>query len=314
VQTDGTFTIYPLPSNSKTPAVYDVVIHGPNIATIIIKNIAVVTTTPSLTAAASTAGSVATTTASGAVSLGTFIPRPSTSYLVNITPSSSAALPPGAAVTFYQTLSAKSEIPYAIDEVGIDPFNLNLQTAEPLATNTVDTGTYSSNGGTITTTSSTPVETLGSYKVGGSAPLFTDAVSGTLVQPPASAVGANAASSTTPVTVAVPSLAPANGSSTASITASVTQTSPGLYNQGALIVAHNGAVIGTAPLDANALPTSGAGSVVVNGLPSGSDAVYDLSVIVWNSANPAGTFKHESVATPVNLAGGSATGVAVTID
>ncbi len=39
VQTDGTFTIYPLPSNSKTPTVYDVVIHGPNIATIIIKNV-----------------------------------------------------------------------------------------------------------------------------------------------------------------------------------------------------------------------------------------------------------------------------------
>src|SRR6202007_2490289 len=37
VQTDGTFTIYPLQSNSKNPTAYDVVIHGPNIATIIIK-------------------------------------------------------------------------------------------------------------------------------------------------------------------------------------------------------------------------------------------------------------------------------------
>ena len=134
VQTDGTFTIYPLQSNSKTPTVYDVVIHGPNITTIIIKNVSVTTTTPSLTGAASTTGSVATTTATGAVSIGTFIPTAATAFVANITPTATASLPPGAAVTFYQTLPASNEVPYAIDEVGIDPLNLNLQTAEQLST------------------------------------------------------------------------------------------------------------------------------------------------------------------------------------
>ncbi|HEY0339760.1 MAG TPA: DUF4382 domain-containing protein, partial [Steroidobacteraceae bacterium] len=101
VQTDGTFTIYPLPSNSSTPTVYDVVIHGPTISTIIIKNVSVTTTTPTLTGAASTAGSVATTTATGAVSIGTFIPTAATTFIANITPTASASLPPGAAATFY---------------------------------------------------------------------------------------------------------------------------------------------------------------------------------------------------------------------
>src|SRR5581483_2676875 len=135
-----TFTIYPLPSNSKNPTAYDVVIHGPNIATIVIKNVSVTTTTPSLTAAANTTGAVATTTASGAVSLGTLIPRSAFSYLVSLPSKAGAGLPPGAAVTFYQTLPGANEVPYAIDEVGIDPVNRYLVTPEALAASNIDSG------------------------------------------------------------------------------------------------------------------------------------------------------------------------------
>ncbi|MGH8324686.1 MAG: hypothetical protein ACRETD_12955, partial [Steroidobacteraceae bacterium] len=143
VQTDGTFTIYPLPSNSSTPTVYDVVIHGPGIATIIIKSVSVAPSKPTITASNTTAGSTATTTDSSAVSLGTFIPRAATSsYTVNVTPTASATLPAGSAITFYQTLPAAGEVPYTIDEVGIDPFNFNLQTPAALAVATIDTGTY----------------------------------------------------------------------------------------------------------------------------------------------------------------------------
>jgi Domain of unknown function (DUF4382) len=306
VQSDGTFTLYPLPSNSKTPTTYDVVIHGPGIATLIIKNVSVTTTPPSLAGAASTTGSVASTTATTPVSLGTFIPRAATSFLVQVTPTSSAALPPGAAVTFYQTLPASGEVPYVIDEVGVDPFIFNLVSPEPLSMGTIDSGTYSSSGSTITVTSSTPAEGAGTYGVGATAPLYADSVSST------KAALSSGTSNTTPVNVSVPGLTPAGGSAVGSITATV--TSPGHFDQGELIVSHNGAVVGTASL--NAALTSGA-QATVGALPSGTTPYY-LSVIVWNSSNPGpaatgGSFTYESIASPVTVSAGGATGVQVAI-
>lgn len=322
VQTDGTFTIYPLQSNSSTPTVYDVVIHGPNIFTIIIKNVSVTTTTPSLTGAAATTGSVATTTATGAVSIGTFIPTPAPAFVANITPTATASLPPGAAVTFYQTLPASNEVPYAIDEVGIDPLNLNLQTAEQLSTGNIQSGTYSSSGSTVTVTSSTPTETTtasgkAAYRVGATAPLYADgAVSfstmvvsntGSLVPAP-STTTTTTPTPPTPVAVAVPSLTPANSSATGSIAAAVTVPA-GSYIGGELIVSHNGAIVGVGSIASSAL-LSGTGSVPVNGLPSGDVGNYYLSAILWTSS----AFKSESITSPVTVTGGSPTDVAVTID
>jgi Domain of unknown function (DUF4382) len=315
VQTDGTFTIYPLPSNSSTPTVYDVVIHGPNIATMLIKNVSVTTSPPSLTPAASTTGSVGTTTVGTPVSLGTFIPTAATStYTANITPSTTASLPPGAAVTFYQTLPGTGEVPYAIDEVGLDPINLNLQTAEPLSASTIQVGTYASSGSTITLTSATPQEGASKYRVGATAPLYADNVGTAIVAPPAAATTpptttttTTPPSSTADSTVPSPTLTPSNGSATASITANISQASS--YAGGELLVSHNGAVIGTAAIGSTTLASGG--SVTVSGLPGGSTAQYYLSVIVWDAA---GTMTYQSITSPVNLSGGSVTGVAVAID
>ncbi|HWW79527.1 MAG TPA: DUF4382 domain-containing protein [Steroidobacteraceae bacterium] len=317
VQTDGTFTIYPLASNSSTPAVYDVVIHGPNITTIIIKNVSVTTTTPSLTGAAATAGSVATTTATGAVSIGTFIPTAANAFVANITPTATASLPPGAAVTFYQTLPASNEVPYAIDEVGIDSLNLNLQTSEQLSTGNIQSGTYSSSGSAITVTSSTPTETTNAsgaaaYRVGATAPLYADGTlsfSTMVVSNAASLVPASSTTTTpTPVAVAVPSLTPANSSAAGSIAAAITAPA-GSYIGGELIVSHDGAIVGVAPISSSTL-LNGTGSATVNGLPSGDVGNYYLSVILWTSSS----FKSESITSPVTVTGGSATDVAVTID
>jgi hypothetical protein len=321
VQTDGTFTIYPLPSNSSTPTVYDVVIHGPNIATIIIKSVSVTTTTPSLTAAASTTGAVATTTASGAVSLGTFIPRAATkgSFAVNITPTATSSLPSGAAVVFYQTLPASGEVPYAIDEVGIDSVNLNLQSYEALSADTIDSGTYSSSGSAITVTGSTPTEfTNGtaSYRVAGTAPLYADgapSLNTVVTATTASMIPAPSTTTTTtpptPVTVSVPGLTPANASAAASIAAAITAPA-GTYTGGELLVSHNGAVIGAASIPSSAL-LNGTGSVTVSGLPSGDVGNYYLSAILWSST----AFQYESVASPVTtVTGGSTTNVAVTLN
>ena len=304
VQTDGTFTIYPLQSNSKTPTVYDVVIHGPNIATIIIKNVSVATTTPSLTDAASTTGSVATTTASGAVSLGTFIPQAADAFSTQIIPSTTSPLPGSAAVTFYQTLPASGEVPYAIDEVGIDPINGNLQTPEVLSLGAVQSGTYASSGSTITVTSSTPAEGPSKYRVSAVAPLYTD---GSLSSA-AVVDGTTAQALTTPLTVTVSGLTPADGSAAATLSATITESSPGTYTGGELLVSHNGAVIGTATIPSSALLT-GSGTATVSGLPSGSGNYY-LSAILWSGT----AFNYESVAAPVTVSGGTSTQVAVALN
>ena len=303
LQTDGTFTIYPLQSNSKTPTVYDVVIHGPNIATIIIKNVSVTTTTPSLTDAASTTGAVATTTATGAVSLGTFIPRAANAFSAQIIPSTTSPLPGGAAVTFYQTLPASGEVPYAIDEVGIDPIAGNLQTPEVLSQGSIYSGTYASSGSTITVTSSTPADGASTYHVSTTAPLYTD---GAISSAP-TVNGSTAQSLTTPLTVTVSGLTPADGAAPTTLSASITESSPGTYTGGELLVSHNGAVIGSAPI-ASSILMSGSGTVTVPGLPSASGSYY-LSAILWSGS----AFNYESVASPVTVSAGT-TQVAVPLN
>ncbi len=166
VQTDGTFTLYPLPSNSSTPTNYDVVIHGAGIATMIVKTIPVTVTPPTSSSTVSTAV-VATTTATTPVSIGTLNPRAATPFYVNLTPVAGAPLPGGAAVVFYQTLPAANELPYVIEEAAVDPINLNLALAQPLsAAATIDSGTYTASGTTLTLTSSTPAEGGGNVSRG----------------------------------------------------------------------------------------------------------------------------------------------------
>jgi hypothetical protein len=293
LNSDGTFTIYPLLSNSKTPTAYDVVIHGPNIATIIIKNVSVTTTTPTTTAAANTTGAVATTTASGAVSLGTLIPQTATSYAVTLDPGGGAALPAGAALAFYQTLQGANEVPYTIDEVGIDPVNQQLVTSESLGTSNIFTGTYSSNGGAITLTSATPAEKAGVYDVGATAPLFTDSTGISQVAPPTTGNSTKIQS--------LPTLQPANGAGSATLNVTVGMDPKG-HDYGTLLVSHNGALVGSAPLSSSALQ-NGNMVVPVSGLPTGN--VYYLSVILGNTADPT-NMTYQSFPNAVNLAGGNA--------
>jgi hypothetical protein len=310
VTTGGTFTLYPLLSNSSTPTTYDVVIHGAGIATMIIKSVPVTVTPPVSTSSSTTGSSTAATTATTPVSIGTFTPRAAdkTSFSANVTPTASATLPAGATVSFYQTLPASGEVPYVIEEAAIDPFNFTLGSDEPLsAATTIDSGTYTTSGATITLTSSTPTQGAGTYGVGASAPLFTDGPISSTVAPPA-------AGTTTAVRATVPALTVASGASATSITASVTQATAGKYDQGQVIVTRDGAVIGTAPLDT---ALTGGGTVTINGLPGGnsfSSALYDLSVRVWKSTDPAGTLSRQWFSSPVDLRRGSATGVALTIN
>jgi hypothetical protein len=312
VLSGGSFLLYPLATNSSTnsPLTYDVVIHGPDIATIIVKGVQVprptspsistttaatttvttptnsytVPSTTTRTTTGTTTGTRATANANvNAVSIGTLTPRaaassPPTSFTANMSAAPGAPLPAGAVVNFYQTLGGQGEVPYVIESSPIDPFNQVLFNAEALSVGTVDSGTWSTNG-TVTVVSAAPKEGAGTYLVAASAPGFSD---GTLspkvsVSPPKSGTAM----------VVVPALTLESGATAGSLAAAVVATAPGKYDQGQLLLSHDGAVVAAASLDA--VLTQGAGGIVtVAGLPSGTpDAVYYATVRAWKSSDPS---------------------------
>jgi hypothetical protein len=274
VHSDGTFTLYPLATSSSSPTSYDLVIHGPSIASIIIKGVAVSVGAPSSTTP---------------VNVGTITPRAATSFTVNLT--TTTPLPAGALVGFYQTLPGTTEVPYLIEQQPIDPFTRKFDVDQGISAESLDYGTFSASGVSLNT-ATTPTEGTSTYRVAASAPLFTDGVLTTTVSP-----------KTTPV--AVPTLSPASGiTNTTGVTMS--QTSPGTFDSGQLIISHDGAIVATAPLD-TIMGRSGASTLTIS-LPSGSgaagsrnSALYYVSVRVWNSTNPAGTLNRVTYPNALDL-------------
>ena len=90
----------------------------------------------------------------------------------------------------------------------------------------------------------------------------------------------------------MPTLQPASGTA-GTVSIAVTPIAAGKYNQGELIVSHDGAIVQTVAID-SALTQNGGATLQILGVPAGGsasaidNAVYYLSVRAWNSANTAG--------------------------
>jgi len=201
-------------------------------------------------------------------------------------------------------------VPYVIEHSAIDPFNKTMQTDVAVSLANVQMSTYAAGGQALTLTSATPVEGAGSYTVAASATGFSDGALNTTVSAP----------TTGPTALTSPSaLSVASGASSVSVTAHITQTSAGSYNRGQLIISRDGTIIGTASLDA-ALAVATGGDVTVNNLPGGSASVplatglYDVSVRVWNAADPVNTLQHRSFPVAVDVRYGSVSGVSIAIN
>jgi hypothetical protein len=345
VQSDGSFLLYPLTTNSSTtsPLTYDVVIHGPDIATIIIKGVQVprpssssttthqattlttpttsviIPSTTTTTTGTTTGTSSGTSTNTGStntnvnsVSIGTLTPRaaaaaPPTSYAANVSTAPGALLPAGAVVNFYQTLGTQGAVPYVIESSPIDPFNQVLFNDQALSLGTIDSGTWSTNG-TVTVVSAAPKEGAGTYLVAASAPGFSDGTleAKTSVSPPKSGTAM----------VVVPALALESGATAGSLSATVVATAPGKYDQGQLMLSHNGALVAAASLDA-VLKQGTGGIVTVPGLPSGTpDAVYYATVQAWNStsSDPATTAQRQWYPQVIDLRTSTSAAIALTVN
>jgi hypothetical protein len=295
VASDGTFVLYPLPLPGLGSAGrYDLVVHGPQIATVIIKSVPVAAGDP---------------TSTSAVSVGKVSARAATPFTFNLAPGS-PALPAGALVDVYQTLPGSGEVPYVVDQVPIDPFARSLFSDESLPTGTVDTGTYF-RGGNVSLAPATPVQGVSTYLASGQASLFSQGGFSTPFGPPSSGSG--------PVGITVPSLAPAAGATSASMSITVTPAVANHYDHGELIVSHDGAIVQTVVID-SALTQNGGVTLLIPGIPGGGsassfdNAVYYVSTRAWNSSNPAGTLARQSFPSPVDLSAGSVTGLSVTVD
>jgi hypothetical protein len=347
VASDGTFTLSPLPADKSNITYYDVVIHGPGIATIIIKNVQIPpygstgntglgtfmtpsTTTPTTTTNPATTTTPTTTTPTTAtnsttnsdllppqptnlVSVGTLTPRQTTSYTANIAQSSNKRLPAGAAVTFYQTLPGSDPAPYVIEWSPIDPFNQNLAVPQNLSAGTIDSGTYVSSGSTVAVTASAPVETMhnkgvSAYQVAATAPLYDDGTLGTIVTAPA-----GSSTSPPPQVVEIAPLMLAAGDTPATLSATVRAPAGSRLDQGELLVSNNGQLIATASL--NNVLAAGGGAVQLTDLPGGtSSSLFYVTVRAWSSSNPSSTVTRQWSDTPVDLRSASSASIEVTLN
>ena len=204
------------------------------------------------------------------VSIGTLTPRPATAYTANITTAANASLPAGAQIGFYETLGGKGEVPYVIESSPIDPFNQVLFSAQALSSGTVDSGTYVASGETINLVSAAAAEGKGNYLAAARAANYADGQFSAMVTPAIAA----------PIAIPVPSLA--SGAASGSITAQITPATSGKYNQGQLLISHEGALVASVALDT----VIAQGGTIAVTLPAGTaTSVYYTSVRVWNSSD-----------------------------
>ena len=313
VHADGTFLLYPLPSSTSTAAIYDVVIHGPGMATIIVKSVSVTLTDTSTSTNTNTSNTSTTpvttatapSTSSNTVALGTLTPRAASSYTANIATASASPLTADAQVGFFQGLTGSGEVPYQIEAAPIDPFNQVLASAQALSQGTVDSGTYTTTGGTIPLFSAAPAQGAGTYWVAASAPSYS---SGALSKNVKVAVPAD---TTKPVIATVAGLSAASGVATGTLQVTIAPSSPGAYDSGELLVSHDGTLISRVSL--NGVISSG--GIVSTTVPSGTPAAtYYFTVRFWQSLDPAGTLRRQWYPNGVDLSGGGNGSIALSIN
>jgi hypothetical protein len=293
VRSDGTFTLYPLPlkDDADGATAYDLVIHGPAVTTVVIRGVPVTEGPPG--AGANVALDAITLIGSG-------------TYAANVAAGGSVA-PRGGRVQFYQTL-ADDEAPFIVAERPVDPLTGRLANDERLSAAPVVV--YGTLGSELALIAAAPREGAASYSIAAFALLYGygDFARAPLGPP---------TPSTSTATFTVPEIAIREPAAAGTIAATVTTATPGKYDNGALLVTHDGAVVTSAPL-ATTLSGPQVSTVVdIANVPSGSDfelGLYYLEAWAWSSADPEGSFTRQPVSAAVDLRGASAASADVAVD
>jgi len=292
VNASGSFTLYPLSAASGAPSDYDLVIHGPNIETVIIKSVPVA------------AGAPGTATAQ----LGTLTLTAATAFLVNFNTSSPAA-PTSSLVGFYQTLPLSGEVPYLVETRAIDPISGVFATDQTLSAGGLQYGSYVS-AGTIALANVNPSQGAATYSIAAINSAYGTATLGTTVTSPGDTT------STALFTMTAPALP--TGSAANTIAGTVSLASPGTYDGAELLLTYHGVLVAAAPLNSY-LGQSQSTLTLTAIAPGGTTdsvyaaGVYNAEIWAWNSANPLGTLTRTPSATTIDMSAGNASGVALNI-
>ena len=292
VSAAGTFLLYPLPSQS----LYDVVIHGGNMRTIVVHNVFVDPT--GLLKPAPTALSSAATP---------IVPVLDTSERAVTV--ANALSPAGSRVFFGQTVAGSggtgADVPYTIVAAAADPATgrpLDTVTLPggPLQYATFDTAT-DGNGVPPAFASVTPTEGLGAWSTWSQGPLATSTGATTTL-----AAGATTA------TVANPAARAAFAAGT--LTVAVSGTTGNGADHAELIVSNDGGTV--AVVDVSAQIAAHGGSTTIN-VPSGAStdapgaAVYGIALRSWVAASETSTTRWVRASAPIDLS--SATSASVSL-
>ncbi len=290
VAADGSFSLYPLSTAPGAPTSYDIVIHGPDIDTVIVKSVPVASGAPG----------------TATVELGAIALTSATAFAVNVN-SSQPISPTTATVGFYQTLPLSAEVPYLVEQRAPDPFSGVFSEAQELSGGALQYATFASAGTAITPGTATPVEGASTYRVAAINPLYGEGALDTTVA---------AASSGGTALFTASALSLPTGSTPDSIAGTLAVTNPGTYDKGELLLTQGGALVATVPLDGYLSQASSALTFTtsITGSSSSSSAdVYYAEVWAWNSSNPAGTLVRTPYGSPIDLSGGSVGGIALSI-
>jgi hypothetical protein len=286
----GTFTIYPLPAPKSGSTNYDVVISCAGAETVIVTGVPV----------SAQAVTSATSLSSTAISL---VAAPTVYADVS---ASSPTLPGGARVTFYQTASSASALPYSIDGTAVDPVSHRLPAdAFALSAGPLMVGAYSS-GGSVSFTTAPPAQNDAGFIIGSEGLYRTDTLAGT--------AATVAGISTAPTEVFVPVPTVAAGGQLGTLT--VTLSSPGGFDSGFIVASAGDRVVETANVPQ--VLAAGGGTVTLSvpagsALASSAGVPYQVAVRAWSSSNPTTTYVRAAATNSVNLGDSGTASIALAI-
>ena len=294
VSAAGTFLLYPLPSQS----LYDVVIHGGNMRTIVVHNVFVDPT--GLLKPAPTALSSAATP---------IVPVLDTSERAVTV--ANALSPAGSRVFFGQTVAGSggtgADVPYAIVTAAADPATgrpLDTVTLPggPLQYATFDTAT-DGNGVPPAFASVTAVEGLGAWSTWAQGTLATSTGATTTL-----------AASATTATVANPAARTAFAAGT--LTVAVSGTTGNGADHAELTISNDGGIV--AVVDVSAQIAAHGGSTAIS-VPSGTStdapgaAVYGVALRSWVAASETSTTRWVRASAPIDLSSATSASVSLTL-
>jgi hypothetical protein len=282
VSRNGSFVLYPLPLDEEEDTTeYDLVIHGPRIESIVLRDVPVVVAPPD---------------SSTQLALGNITPEPTTSFEADVRPAE-PVLQRGGRIGFYQTLPG-DDVPYLIAVNSVDPVSGRL--AQPLALSRASSISYATYSNNFTLRSGTPEEGAARYAVAALSSLYEDgALSETLLRP------ASQASDT--ALFSVPAVGIPAGAVAGTISTNLTVDRPGRYDRGVLLIAREGAVVTTVPLDEILLQSPANAFVDVGQIPAGTSAasfdpgLYYIEAWTWDSDDPEDTFTRHPGAEAIDL-------------